>query len=218
MFENVRVVTGTLKRRYTITNLGNKRNPFAELIYIILAGQTNERLYQCTYRAFRRSFPTFDSLVGASQRRIEGAIRRGGLASQKARYVIGIVRRMKKDFGKVSLRRLSSLSTDDAEGYLVSLPGVGVKTARCVLMYALDREVFPLDSHCLRIMTRLGWITSNARRAEACAHEAQKGVPSKLRRNLHILLVMHGREVCGPQPRCEVCTIRRYCSYGKRQA
>jgi endonuclease-3 len=113
------------------------------------------------------------------------------------------------------LSALRRMTTADAEAYLCSLPGVGVKSARCVLMYSLGREVFPVDIHSLRIMHRLGWVDWQGQRAESVADAAQRGVPPGLRKALHALLVQHGRLVCKSRPRCASCILRAMCPSGQ---
>ncbi len=205
--EVLRLLEGT----YEESRLGNKRNPLDELIYIILSIQTNEARYQEVYRRFRARFPRWSDLLTARLDSIALAIVAGGLSAQKARHLKAIAHKLKRDFGEVSLRGLKGTSTEEAETYLCSLPGVGIKTARCVLMYALGHDVFPADIHCLRVMTKLGWIRWRGERAEYQAGAAQAAVPAPLRSRLHIRLVQHGRAVCGTTPRCTECVLRSLC-------
>src|SRR5205823_804917 len=108
---------------------------------------------------------------------------------------------------------LRVLPTAEAESRLAGLPGVGIKTARCVLMYALNREVFPADVNCLRVMERLGWIEWRGRRAELLADTAQDLVPPHLRRSLHVDLIQHGRAICTPSnPKCDSCCLQDLCA------
>jgi len=207
----VRKVLDLLENSYTMTRLGNKQNPLDELVYVILSLQTNESRYQEVYRSFKKRFPRWSLLLAASVGEIAGAIVLGGLGRQKASHLKKIMQRLQDDFGDVSLRRLSRYQTSEAEQYLCSLPGVGIKTARCVLMYSLGRAVFPADIHCLRIMHRLGWIEWLGQRAELLAEPAQAIVPSSLREAFHIRLVQHGRSVCRSIPRCDQCVLRSLC-------
>jgi endonuclease III len=207
----VQKVLRLLEGTYEDSRLGNKRNPLDELIYIILSIQTNETRYQEVYRRFRARFRRWADLLDASPDVIAAAIVEGGLSAQKARHLKAIAQKLQQDFGEVSLRRLKGMSTPKAETYLCSLPGVGIKTARCVLMYALGRQVFPADIHCLRVMTKLGWIRWRWQRAEYLAGAAQAAVAPPLRAKLHIRLVQHGRAVCGKTPRCSECVLRSLC-------
>jgi len=107
---------------------------------------------------------------------------------------------------------LRRMETDEAESYLTSLPGIGIKTARCILMYSLNREVFPADVHCYRIMERLGWLVWQGRTSRTIADFAQQCVPPHLRRNLHIRFVQHGRHICTSRvPKCGICILNNLC-------
>jgi endonuclease III len=138
----VQDVLALLKGAYEESRLGNKRNPLDELVYIILSLQTNEARYQEVYRRFRDRFPRWSDLLDAAPSVIASAIAEGGLSAQKARHLRAIVCQLQEGFGEVSLRRLKHMTTERAEEYLCSLPGVGIKTARCVLIYSLGMDVF----------------------------------------------------------------------------
>lgn len=208
---SVRKVFKLLDHAYEMTRLGNKRNPLDELVYVILSLQTNESRYQEVFRRFKKRFPRWSLLLEASVQKIAHAIVIGGLGRQKALHLKKIMKRLRDDFGEVSLRALAQYDTADAERYLCSLPGVGIKTARCVLMYSFERAVFPADIHCLRIMHRLGWIKWQGERGELLAEVAQAIVAPSLREPLHIRLVQHGRSVCRNTPRCNDCVLRALC-------
>jgi len=161
-----------LAASYPEDDLGNPKDPLDDLFYILLSGQTDEAHYQSTYRALMAAFPGWKGLASAEVRTIAKVIKGGGLARQKAAYLKGIARRIEADWGRPTLAHLRELSDADAEAYLTGLPGVGIKTARCVLMYALCRPVFPADVNCLRVMERLGWLEWGGRRAESLADTA----------------------------------------------
>lgn len=208
---SVEVIARFLKREYPDSRLGNKANPLDELAFIVLSGQTTSALAERAYRGFKTAFPRWLQVADASVRDIESAIGGSGLGRQKARYLRSIARRLRQDFGAVTLAPLKSMTTTVAEQYLCSLPGIGIKSARCVLMYSLARKVFPADVHCLRIMDRLGWLKWGRRRGELLADTAQELIPRRLRHLLHIRFVQHGRAVCGSKPRCDFCVVRDYC-------
>ena len=225
LFPDVRRVARLLAAEYKLSRLGNKSAPLDELAYVLLSGRTSEGKYQAVYAAFKRRFPRWQDVADATLAQIATAISLGGLARQKARYLRAIARKVRRDFGRVSLRGLQEYSTARAEEYLCSLPGVGIKTARCVLMYALGRPVFPADIHCLRVLARLGWIDCRAatsrevadsvqrgdRVSAYVADTAQAGIPPALRHPLHVYFVQHGRAVCRPRPRCDECVLRQLC-------
>lgn len=215
-FPNVDSVARTLSVRYGDHSHGNKVNPLRELLFIICSVQTNEALYRSTYASLNATFPTFRQLADAREDEIASVIARGGLSRQKARTIQAILSRLISDFGSPTLSPLRALNDTECEHYLESLPGVGRKTARCVMMYSLRREVFPVDSNCWRICRRLGWVRPT-RPDKSCSprdmDRIQSGVPPNLRLSLHVNLVSHGRVCCVPgTPVCERCCIRQFCN------
>lgn len=217
-FPNVEHVALSLSAAYGDQTHGNKMNPLRELLFIICSLQTNEALYQSTYASLTSRFPTFRQLAQASEDEIVAAIVRGGLARQKARTIRAILLRLESDFGAPTLSPLHAMGDAECEIYLESLPGVGRKTARCVMMYSLRRHAFPVDSNCWRICRRLGWVRPT-RPDKSCSprdmDRVQAGIPPNLRLSLHVNLVSHGRASCLPmQPRCDGCCIRQFCRTG----
>jgi endonuclease III len=218
-FPNVDSIARVLSERYGDHAHGNKSNPLRELLFIICSVQTNESLYQSTYASLTSRFPTFRELADAKEDEIASVIARGGLSRQKARTIRAILSRLDSDFGSPTLSPLRAMSDADCEHYLESLPGVGRKTARCVMMYSLGREVFPVDSNCWRICRRLGWVRPT-RPDKSCAprdmDRIQGGIPRQFRFALHVTLVSHGRACCLPSiPLCESCCVREFCMTGR---
>ena len=162
-FPNVLDVARAVSERYGDHSHGNKVNPLRELIFIICSVQTNETLYRSTYRRLTLAFPRFRQLADATEEEIAAVIAHGGLSRQKARTIKSILARLESDFGGPTLRPLRAMSEAECEEYLESLPGVGRKTARCVMMYSLGRQAFPVDSNCWRICRRIGWLRPTRR-------------------------------------------------------
>ena len=103
------------------------------------------------------------------------------------------------------------MNDEDAFGYLVSLPGVGAKTAKCVLMYSLGRAVLPVDIHVLRVAKRLGQVPADAswKRTDELLEDE---VPDELKFDVHVSFVIHGRDVCKSRnPDCENCVLADLC-------
>lgn len=221
-FPNVDRVALALSDAYGDPAHGNKMNPLRELLFIVCSLQTNETLYHATYASLMSRFPTFRQLADASENEIAVAIVRGGLARQKARTIRAILSRLESDFGAPTLSPLHAMCDAECEAYLESLPGVGRKTARCVMMYSLRRHAFPVDSNCWRICRRLGWVRPT-RPDKSCSprdmDRVQAGVPPNLRLSLHVNLVAHGRECCLPaKPRCDGCCIQQFCRIGRAES
>lgn len=200
-----------LEERYGTPRLGNKRHPVSELVFIILSARTRGRHHEKIYRELRGRFRTWEAVRDARVRDIERVIRDAGLSRVKARQIKALLSRLTADFGSLSPRPLRQMSTQTLEAYLAGLPGVGLKTARCVMMYALDRPVFPVDTHCMRLFVNLGLI-SGRMRFEYAQDLLQNAVPVEIRKTLHVNAVAHGRETCVPRKeRCGQCVIADMC-------
>jgi endonuclease III len=212
---NIRAVARLLRDRYRDPRHYNKTNPLHELLFILLSVQTSENSYRSAYRSIRRAFPKSEDILAASRIEIATAIRDAGLSSQRARAIIEIYRVLGRRFGYPTLAPLKRMSEQDAEEFLTSLPRVGTKVARCVLMYSLGKKVFPVDTHVWRISRRIGWIRATASDGSCRKYDMdrlQEMIPPKLRYSLHVNLVALGREVCLPaHPKCAVCPINKYC-------
>ena len=212
---HVEEIAEALVRRFGRPTLGNKKNPFNELLYIILSSRTPPDNYQETYRSLRREFKAASSIAEARAEYVAGTIEQGGLHNKKARAITEIASRLKETYGRVTLAPLKYMETNEAERFLTSLPGVSTKTARCVLMYALDRPVFPVDVHCYRVAQRLGWTPEGEPLTERRADDLQAGVPEHLRRDLHVGMVLLSRHYCRPQtPNCRECPLVGFCPTG----
>ena len=212
-----------LEAKYASAPLGNFRDPLDELIFIVLSSQTGPVSYRRTYDALKERFATWDSVLEATEAELERVLRPAGLSRQKSRTIRAIIGRVAKDVrersgrgGRTNLDFLRSESDASAEAYLTSLPGVSTKTARCVLMYSLDRQVFPVDTHIHRILTRLGAIPVVDRKK--VGDVAQDAIRKGIRLRLHINLIHHGRAVCRPRsPKCNECPLISFCDDGLRR-
>jgi endonuclease III len=207
-------VSEVLARTYGSTQLHNLRNPLSELLFIVCSALTQEANYRATYASLRRSFPTMASLAAASEDEIAASIAWGGLSVRKARGIRQILDRVAAEFGRPTLAPLQAWSDEECERFLTSLPLVGRKTARCVMLFSLDRDVFPVDRHCWRISSRLGWTGDHVREAPRPAEmdALQALVPPSLRGPLHVAMVGFGRQTCRAlRPRCEQCELRQLC-------
>jgi endonuclease-3 len=208
-------VTEALVQRFGRPALGNKKTPFNELLYILLSSKTPPNRYQEVYRTLRRAYRRADSLADARPEDVAKVISHGGLQNRKARAITSIAQRLKDEFGRVTLAPLGKMTTEEAEVFLTSLREINKKMARCVLMYSLDRPVFPVDAHCFRIAQRLGWAPNGAYLTDRLADELQDGVPEALRRDLHVGMVLLGRHYCLPKnPRCRECPLLEFCPIG----
>lgn len=212
---HLEAIAPVLRRRYRDFDHYNKHNPLDELIFIICSVQTTEVSYKRTFRALRDEFKTFAHLNEAPAEYLARPLRPGGLSEQKSKSLRQIFDTITEIFGSLTLSPLKDLSDDECETFLTSLPSVGKKVARCVMMYSLNREVFPVDTHCWRIARRLGWIrptTSDAHCSNRDMDRLQNKIPSRWRFSLHVNFISLGREFCtATSPKCGKCPIENYC-------
>ena len=172
---------------------------------------TQEIKYVRTYSRLQASLSTWNAVRDAPPDELEMLIHEAGLAPTKTAQIQSILCAVEVREGTLSLHRLRSMGNDQVERYLTSLPGVARKTALCVMLYALGRDVLPVDTHVWRVAQRLGlaawgqWTEQRGRVLEAV-------VPGKLRGSLHVTMVAHGRQVCRARtPMCDRCMLLDLC-------
>lgn len=190
-----------------------RRNPLDTLISGILSQNTNDNNRDRAYASLRERFPTWDDVLRADSRAIARAIRVAGLANQRARRIKAVLRWVRSSYGELRLDSICDMSPVEATDRLTALKGVGVKTARVVLLFACGMDLFPVDTHILRVSKRLGFLP--ARCSSERAHRIMGGlVPRGKAHSLHLNLIRLGRTVCKPgRPRCGTCPIARWCDY-----
>lgn len=210
----VEIATG-LKKWYGDFDHYNLKDPLDELLFIICSTKTEEASYRNSFRGLKESFPTHKAIASADAGSIARAIVSGGLSNLKAKAIRNLLDAVVARFGEPSLESLRSMDDDEAEDFLVSLPGVGKKIARCVLMYSLGREVFPVDTHCWRIARRLGWVRPTQKDGHCAPRDMdrlQSKITPKLRHSLHVNMVSLGRGICiASAPKCGQCPLVDWC-------
>src|ERR1700733_9377996 len=210
--QEVRSVCRILTKNYGPPRLGNPSDPLDDLIYIILSNKTTPGMARITYLRLRKRFRSWEEMLAVPVTALRSVLRPAGLSAIKSRYIRAALRAIKQCFGTCDLKSLRPLGPEAAQDYLVGLPGVSEKVAKCVMMYTLGMEVLPVDSHVHRISSRLGW--TSRRRADQCYEELEALVPSALRRNFHVACIAHGRKVCRSRsPLCEECCVNHYCEF-----
>jgi len=190
-----------------------KTDPLEILILTILSQNTNDLNRDRAMAALQDRFPTWDKVAGSDAENIEKAIRVGGLARQKSRRIKDVLKWVRSTFGEYSLKGLDDIPTSEARDMLMSLKGVGPKTAAIVLLFGLGRPLFPVDTHVHRVTTRWG-LLSEKTTAEA-AHDILGGLfPEKAYYSAHLNIIRHGKEVCrARKPLCGSCLLKRECPW-----
>jgi endonuclease-3 len=188
-----------------------RSDPMSELVGTILSQNTSDTNSGRAFARLVNRFPSWESLMGADPTAIAEAIRVGGLARVKAPRIKAVVEEVWARRGSFDLAFLAQMPLEEAKAWLRSLPGVGPKTAACVLLFALGRPALPVDTHVHRVARRLGLVPPRVGAADA--HElledmlaADEVYP------FHMSLIKHGRRICKAQrPLCPRCVLVRGC-------
>ena len=184
-------------------------HPIAELVRTVLSQNTNDRNRDVAYVRLRERFPTWEEVRDAPLDELIEALRPGGLAPSKAPRIQEILSLLGE---RPDLDWLEGASRDEALSYLTELPGVGRKTAACVMIFTYDRPEIPVDTHVHRVGGRLGLFRPGAPFEEA--HDEMMAItPPEDAYEFHINLILHGRAICRPRPRCGECDLRRMCPW-----
>ncbi len=204
-------VARRLRRIYDRPHGPRPRGLVGGLIRTVLSQNTTSANAEAAYRRLRERFPEWQQVAAAPLRSIEAAIRPAGLAKQRARAIRGVIRRLMDIDPSLQLDELREMPTRRLIEFLESLPGVGPKTAACVALFELGRPVFPVDTHIARIARRLGW-AGHHMTPEQIQAALEPAIPPRLRHELHINLIAHGRAVCrARRPQCEGCCLADLC-------
>lgn len=192
---------------------GASHRPLDELVLTILSQHTSDINSDRAFDELRRRFPTWEDIRRAPVGDIADAIRSGGLADQKAPRIQAVLNAVLDGDKSPPLSWLDDLPLAEAKAHLTALPGVGPKTAACVLLFACGRPALPVDTHIYRVTKRIGLIAGNV--TEAKAHEALERIldPADVY-TFHLNVVTHGRRICVARaPRCHRCPLTDLCAY-----
>jgi endonuclease III len=209
-----RRIRDRLREVYGEQVLRPHRDPVHELVLTVLSQHTNDRNRDTAYTRLRERFPSWDAVANAPEEEVADAIRPGGLANVKAPRIQAILRELADD----DLTWVETAPLKEARARLMELPGVGRKTAACVLLFAFGRPDVPVDTHVDRVGKRLGLFRPQASFEEE-HDEMLRLVDPDDAYDLHMNLIRHGRLVCKARaPRCPECPLLRMCPYGRGRA
>jgi endonuclease-3 len=185
--------------------------PVDELILTILSQNTSDLNSRRAFKSLILNFTGWDKVASAEPGIIADAIRAGGLAEVKAKYIKNALMALQKEVPGFDLRFLAQRRVEASREWLVQLPGVGMKTASCVLLFALGMPAFPVDTHVYRVAKRLGLIKDGISADAAHLEMERLTAPEDIYR-CHVLLIEHGRKVCKAQrPLCAGCCLADIC-------
>jgi endonuclease-3 len=188
--------------------------PVDELVFTVLSQNTADVNTERCFAALKARFPDWACARDAEVDDIEAAIALGGLAHTKAPRIKRILEALSERTGEPDLGVLDGMSDADAQAYLTGLPGVGPKTAACVLLFSLGRPVMPVDTHVHRVARRLGVIGGKVTAEQAhplLTKLAGAGDAAQIYA-VHVDFVRHGRRIChARRPACGKCPLAGVC-------
>ena len=205
------LIVNLLGEKWGMPRLSPTGEPVAELVQTILSQNTSDVNSRPAFRALVARFPTWEQVLQAEQTDVAETIRAGGLGSIKAHRIQKALSEIKKRRGEIDLNFLSDMQLEPARQWLLGLPGVGNKTAACVLLFALGMPALPVDTHVFRVSQRLNLI-GTAISPDQAHYDLAAKVPNPLVFPFHVLLITHGRSTCrARQPHCEACVLSQIC-------
>ncbi len=217
----VTAIRDRLREVYGVPIMAPHEQPLDELILTVLSQSTNDRNRDVAYERLRERFPSWEAVLHAPNADVEEAIRPGGISKVKSARIQSILGEIDADernhgagaagAGPLDLSWLRDVPVPEGQAYLCSLPGVGRKTAACVLLFAYGLHDVPVDTHVSRVGMRLHLLRPGAPFDEL--HDAMLALtPHGEELELHVNLLRHGRRTChARRPDCPGCALRRMC-------
>jgi endonuclease III len=211
----VQAVAQRLRDVYGVPIMSPHDDPLAELVLTVLSQSTNDRNRDVAFLRLRRSMPSWERVRAAPVGAIEEAIRPGGISKVKSARIKAILDAIAASADDpsdpLSLDWIRQAPLEQARAHLTSLPGVGRKTAACVLLFAWGLRDVPVDTHVSRVGTRLRLLRPGAGFEEL--HDEMLSItPPRRELELHVNLLRHGRRTCfARRPACRRCALARMC-------
>jgi endonuclease III len=204
----VEAIRARLRAVYGVPTMPPHERPVEELILTVLSQSTNDRNRDVAWSQLRERFPDWAAVRDAPVEEVEAAIRPGGISKVKSVRIQAILRALPADF---DLSWMRSAPVEESRAYLCALPGVGRKTAACVLLFSYGLRDMPVDTHVGRVASRLRLVRPGAPSDEQ--HDQLAAItPPGAELEMHVNLIRHGRRTCHARvPACRECALRRLC-------
>ena len=187
-------------------------NPIDALIATILSQNTNDRNSYQAYNNLKNKYKSIDEISLTPRSEIEKVIKVAGLGKQKSAAIKNLLSRLKKTSGKLNLQYIKKMTDDEILIELTSMKGIGVKTASCVLLFSLDRNICPVDTHVHRTLSRIGIVKSKT--PDKTFEQIKGNLQDGIAHQFHTNLIKLGREICKPtKPFCSICPLLNLCKF-----
>jgi endonuclease-3 len=207
----VQAIVSALREAYGEPRHPRRLPPVDELVMTILSQNTSDTNTERSFAALKAAYPAWEDVMGAPEGDLVEVLRSGGLANQKAPRIQAVLRTLHGEPHGFDLRWLGDVPPEEAQDWLTALPGVGPKTAACVLLFSLDVPVMPVDTHVHRVTRRVGLIGERVS-ADAAHAILTEMTPDGEMLSAHLLLIEHGRRICRARnPRCGECALAAGC-------
>lgn len=194
---------------------GNPPEPVNLLIATILSQNTNDRNSYKAYQNLIKRYPEWEKASRAKRETIENEIKVAGLGKQKSNSIKSFLTHIRKTKGKISLDYIRGMDNESAIKELVEYNGIGIKTASCVMLFSLERNVCPVDTHVHRTLNRLGIVQTKA--PDKTYYAINEDLPDSIAHQFHTNLIRLGREICKPKnPNCGLCSLNDICAYPEK--
>ena len=213
MVREIRRINNLLTKKFGLSQKSKiPLDPINLLIATILSQNTNDRNSFKAYNNLKQKYSSWEEVAQLKVTQIERLIRIAGLGKQKSKAIKFFLTSLIKERGKISLDHLKKKKNEDVLTELISYPGIGVKTASCVLLFSLLRNVCPVDTHVHRTLNRIGLVKTSS--PDKTFFALNKNFPDDIAHSFHTNLIRLGREICKPaKPDCKVCPIIKICRY-----
>ena len=186
-------------------------DPLEGLVQTILSQNTNDKNRDRAYAELKRHYPLWKDVVSAKEEELQQSIAVAGLGKVKSRYILQALASIKDHLGEYSLNSMKNSPCQEIRDFLESIPGVGPKTAACVLLFQFHCPAFPVDTHVTRVAKRLGMAKKgdDTRKIEGIFRSS---LPGNRFLEVHLNLIVHGRNLClSRRPRCLSCPFSNRC-------
>ena len=213
MKNQIRTINDLLIKRFGVPERSKKTpEPVDLIIATILSQNTNDRNSYKAYKNLKEKYASWEDVAKLRASQIEKIIKVAGLGKQKSKAIKNLLGNLVKEREKVSLDHLKKMNNEDVLKELTSHSGIGVKTASCVLLFSLMRNVCPVDTHVHRTLNRIGIVKTNM--PDKTFSAINKDFPENIAHSFHTNLIRLGREICKPaKPLCKICPVNKICKY-----
>lgn len=213
MKEKIKKINELLIEHFGIPKRAKKLpNPIDTLIATILSQNTNDRNSYQAYKNLKQRYKSWSELLEVPRIEIEKVIKVAGLGKQKSAAIKSFLSFLQKKNAKFDLLHIKRMSDKDILSELTSIKGIGVKTASCVLLFSLDRNICPVDTHVHRTLNRIGIVKTNT--PDKTFERVNGNLPDKIAHEFHTNLINLGREICKPaNPLCSICPLIKECKF-----